>query len=273
MTASRTHSSPRHLTIAETLRDEIRSGALPAGAPLPSEAQLTARFGVSRGTVRQALAALRSEGLIAGGRGRVPVVRRAGQTQNFDQFVSFTRWARQIGRVPSARTLELRRHPSDGEAAEQLGLQPGTHVFSYTRLRLLDGEPVLVERATMIERVGRLLLDFDMDGGSVYAQLEAAGLVMAEAEHTIAAMSAGASDAALLQVPRRFPLLELRRRAVDGDGVPFEWSHDRYRSDAFEITIHNDLTLPRAGVVLHGPLTGAPTERSQATAATASPSA
>lgn len=252
MTASRPHSGPRHLAIAEALRAEIRSGELPPGTPLPSEARLTARFGVSRGTVRQALASLRSEGLIAGGRGRVPRVRRTGQAQNFEQFMSFTSWARQIGREPSARTLELTRHPSDAGVAELLELEPGTPVFSYRRLRLLDGEPVLVERATMREAVGRLLLDIDMDGGSVYEQLERLGVAMDEAQHTIAAVAASATDAELLEVPRRSPLLEVRRRVLDPDGIPFEWSSDRYRADAFEVTIHNQLTLPRAGIALSG---------------------
>jgi GntR family transcriptional regulator len=253
MTASRPRSGPRHLAIAETLRDEIRSGDLPPGTPLPSEARLTARFGVSRGTVRQALASLRSEGLIAGGRGRVPTVRRAGQTQNFEEFMSFTSWARQIGRKPSARTLELTRHPCDADVAQLLEIEPATPVFSYVRLRLLDGDPVLVERATMREQIGRVLLDIDMDGGSVYEQLEARGVAMEEAQHTIAAMAASATDAALLEIPRRSPMLEVRRRVLGPDGIPFEWSRDRYRADAFEITIHNQLTLPRAGVALSAP--------------------
>src|ERR1700739_3215466 len=160
--ASRSPSRPRHAVIAQALREQIRSGELSPGAPLPSEARLTSRFAVSRGTVRQALAALRAEGLIAGGRGRVPVVRRAGLAQDFDQLVSFSMWARQLGRTPSARTLELTRRPSDAEAAEQLEIETGTPTFAYTRLRLLDGEPVLVERATFVESVGRLLLDFDL---------------------------------------------------------------------------------------------------------------
>jgi hypothetical protein len=37
---------------------------------------------------------------------------------------------------------------------------------------------------------------------------------------------------------------------MDADGVALEWSRDRYRGDAFEITIHNQDTLPRAGVAL-----------------------
>jgi GntR family transcriptional regulator len=245
-----TESLPRHAAIAHALREQIRSGELTPGEPLPSESRLTSRFEVSRGTVRQALAALRAEGLIAGGRGRVPVVRRAGLAQNFDQLVSFSLWARQIGRVPSARTLELAKRPVDGEAAVQLAIEPGTPTFSYTRLRLLDGDPVLVERATLLESVGRLLLDCDLDGGSVYEQLGQRGIEFAEAHQTIAAIAAGAEDAALLEVARRSPLLEVRRRALAPDGTALEWSRDRYRADAFEITIHNQHQLPRAGVAM-----------------------
>jgi len=177
-------------------------------------------------------------------------VRRAGLSQNFDQLISFSRWARDMGRVPTARTFELARRPADAEAAEHLDVEPGTPTFSYTRLRLLDGDPVLVERATFIESVGRLLLDCDLDGGSVYEQLGQRGIDFAEAHQTIAAVAAGAEDAALLEVPRRTPLLEVRRQASGPDGAPLEWSRDRYRGDAFEITIHNQHALPRAGVGL-----------------------
>jgi GntR family transcriptional regulator len=106
---------PRHAAIAHELREAIRSGEYPPGTPLPSESQLSVRFKVSRGTVRHALAALRVEGLIVGGRGRMPIVRRSGLAQSFDQLVSFTMWAHQLGRTPSARTLELARRPADPE--------------------------------------------------------------------------------------------------------------------------------------------------------------
>jgi GntR family transcriptional regulator len=241
---------PRHAAIAETLREQIVSGELIAGSPLPSEARLSAQFNVSRGTIRQALAALRAEGLVVGGRGRVPVVRRPGLAQSFDQLVSFSLWAQQLGRTPSARTLELARRPADPEAAEQLGIAAGTPVFQYKRLRLLDGEVVMVERTTVIEEVGRLLLDCDLDVGSVYGQLGARGVEFAEAQQTIAAIGAGAEDAVLLGIPRRSPILEVRRRALDPEGMPLEWAHDRYRGDAFEITIHNQHALARSGVAM-----------------------
>lgn len=241
---------PKHAEIARALREEIRTGALAPGSLLPSEAQLSERFSVSRGTVRHALAALRSEDLIVGGRGRAPVVRRAGFSQSFDQLVSFSMWARLLGRVPSARTLELTRRPADAEVAPHLELEPGDPVFQYTRLRLLDGDPVMVERTAMAEWLGRLLLDCDLENGSVYEQLGQRGIQFSEAQQTITAIAAGGEDAALLGVPRRSPILEVRRRALDPDGRVLEWARDRYRGDAFAITIQNQSTVPRSGVAL-----------------------
>ena len=246
----REQSAPRHAEIAEALRDEIRTGELGPGAALPSEAQLSSRFSVSRGTVRHALAALRAEGLIVGGRGRVPVVRQTGFAQSFDQLVSFSVWARQLGRTPTARTLELARRPANEETAAQLGIEPGDPVFQYTRLRLLDGEPMMVERTAMIESAGRLLLDCDLDEGSVYEQLGERGVQFSEAQQTIAAIAAGGEDSQLLGIPRRAPILEVRRRALDPGGRALEWARDRYRGDAFEITIHNQHRLPRSGVAM-----------------------
>jgi len=242
--------SSRHAAIASVLRGQIHSGAVAPGSALASEAELSAQFSVSRGTVRQALAALRAEGLISGGRGRRPVVARPTLSQSFDEFISFSAWAERLGRVPGARTLELARRPADPGVAFQLGLEPGATVFQYRRLRLLDGTPAMIELSTFVEPVGRLLLDCDLDHASVYAQLAEHGVEFAEAQQSIAAIAAGSQQAAVLGVPRRAPLLEVRRRVFDLDGTPVEWSIDTYRGDAFAVTVHNRLALPRAGVEL-----------------------
>ncbi|MEU6122689.1 winged helix-turn-helix domain-containing protein [Streptomyces sp. NPDC047123] len=51
--------------IADTLRDRIRAGELKAGERLPTQAELAEEFGVERGTVRQAMKKLQSEGLLS----------------------------------------------------------------------------------------------------------------------------------------------------------------------------------------------------------------
>jgi GntR family transcriptional regulator len=240
----------QHSRITADLRDRIGSGRLAPGTAVASEAELSAEFGVSRGTVRQALAALRAEGLISGGRGRRPVVARPTLSQSFDQMVSFSAWARRAGRVPGARTLELARRPCPAPIADALGVAAGAPVFEYKRVRLLDAEPAMVELSTFVEPVGRLLLDFDLDAESVYEQLGARGVILAEADQEISAVGASAEMADLLAVPRRAPLLQVRRRVFDSDGTPVELSRDSYRGDIFSVTVHNRIALARAGVSL-----------------------
>jgi GntR family transcriptional regulator len=241
---------PRHAAIAAEIRGQIESGALPPGAALPSESELLERFSVSRGTVRQALASLRSEGLVSGGRGRRPVVSRSPLTQSFDQLISFSAWAESLGRTPSARTLELARRPAGPTEADAMGLEPGTAIFQYKRVRLLDGEPAMIEVSTFIEEIGVLLIGCDLDGGSVYAQLAERGVVFSEANQAIAAIAADAEQAALLEIPRRSPLLEVTRTVFNLQGAAVEYSRDSYRGDAFLITLHNQVALTRSGVGL-----------------------
>lgn len=231
--------APLHLHIADELRRRITAGELRTGEPVPSESQLCHAYGVSRGTVRQALAALRTEGAIGGGRGKPPVVRPPSLTQDFAELVSFSAWATALGRTPGQRTRELARRPASVAAVDALGLAEDELVVELLRVRLLDAEPVMIERTAFVEPVGRLLFDFDLDGGSIYAHLRARGVDVARARQTIDAVAASAQDAELLDVTVGTPLLRVRRRSTDEAGRPIEWSDDRYRGDVMSFTVES----------------------------------
>jgi GntR family transcriptional regulator len=232
-------STPLHVQVADELRNQIVRGELPMGSTLPSEARLCARFDASRGTIRSALATLRHEGLIGGGQGRPPTVRETAVGQPFETFMSFTSWAQQIGREPGARTIEIARRGATAAAAEALGIQEGDPVVDVLRVRTLDDEPTLIERCSFVEKIGRLLFDFDPDAGSVYAFLIENGADLHAARHTIDAVAATDADSDLLDVAPGSPLLRERRRAVTKDGEPMEYGDDRYRPDRVTFTIDN----------------------------------
>ena len=238
---------PLHQRIAAELRRRIATGELRNGDPVPSEHQLCSSYGVSRGTVRQALASLRAEGAIGGGRGKPPVARPPMLTQDFAELISFSSWATALGRTPGQRTLELARRPASAQAVDGLGLADGEPVVELLRVRLLDGEPVMVERTSFVESVGRRLFDFDLDGGSIYRHLRSGGVDLARARQTIDAVAASEQDAELLEVAVGTPLLRVRRSTTDAAGEPLEWSDDRYRGDAMSFTLES--TAPGAAGV------------------------
>lgn len=209
------------------------------GSTMPSEAQLCATYGASRGTIRNALATLRREGLIGGGQGRPPTVRDTAVGQPFEALLSFSAWAKEIGREPGQRTIEVARRGASAAAAAALGVDEGTPVVEILRLRTLDGVPAMLERGSWVEEVGRKLFDFDPDSGSIYAHLTEQGIDLHAARHTIDAVAANDVDADQLDIEPGSPLLRERRRAVSQAGEPLEYGDDRYRPDKVTFIIDN----------------------------------
>jgi GntR family transcriptional regulator len=229
--------------VADDIKAAIAAGEYPPGALLPSEADLAERYSVSRGTVRQAFAALRADGVIASRRGARRVVIGGPRVQSFGELLSFSRWARAIGEVPTGRPVSLeRRHASESEAA-RFGLSPGAFVYFLVRVRLLSGRPVMLERAVYPEKVGVLVAGFDLAVDSIAERLEALGVVFTDAEHVIDAVPASAEDARWLDVRAGVPLLRERRFTTDRAGQPVEWSDDRYLGTETAFSVRNSVAV------------------------------
>jgi len=223
--------------IADDLRARIYGGELEPGDDVPTEAELADRWATSRGPIRNALALLRGEGLIETTRGRpARVVDRTAQ-QPVDVSIPFTRWAREIGAVPGARTQEVSLRRADPHKAALLDVAPGTPVVDVLRLRLLDGIPTMLERLSYTEPAGRVLFDADLDAVSITELLEQHGFGSHDVDHEIDATAADELDARHLEVAEGSPVLRLHRVSRDADGRPFEASEDRYRSDIVRFTV------------------------------------
>lgn len=223
--------------IADALRQQIVSGVLPAGAELPPEGEIAAQWKSSRGPVRNALGALRAEGLIETTRGRPSRVLSRKARQAADIYVPFTRWAESFGRKPSARTEALGLRRADVDTAQALNVDPGTLIVDLTRLRMLDGVPTMLERTSFIEHVGRLLFEADLDTVSITEYLASRGHSFSGVTHEIDAVAANDVDARLLEIDLGSPILRLQRTSTDANGTAFEYSDDRYRSDVVRFTV------------------------------------
>jgi GntR family transcriptional regulator len=232
---------PLHRKIANDLRYQIANGDLRPGDSVPSEHELMRRFGVSRGTVRQALAALRADGTVGGSQGRQLIVRPANLTQPLSELISFSAWVRSLGKQPSGMVVEFGQQSASEEAAEALQLRPGDSVFHLVRVRLADGRPLMVERTAFPPHVGNLLDGVDLNHRSIYAELAQHGVVFASARHLVSAVSASGEDARLLEIPAGRPLVRVLRHACSLTGEPLEWSDDRY-GEGVSFAIENSST-------------------------------
>jgi GntR family transcriptional regulator len=229
--------------VAEDIKAAIAAGAYAAGTRLPSESELAERYSVSRGTIRQAFAALRAEGVIASRRGARRVVIGGPRVQSFGELLSFSRWARALGEMPSGRVIAIQRRPAKPAEADRLGLPASAPIYHLTRVRLVSGRPVMIERGVYPDQVGALVAGMDLKAGSITERLEELGIVFADTEHVIDAVPASAEDARLLDVSPRVPMLRERRLTTDLAGTPVEWSDDRYLGSAVAFSVHNSIAV------------------------------
>ncbi|MCC4319807.1 GntR family transcriptional regulator [Streptomyces malaysiensis] len=232
----------RHEEIADALRQAIDREEYTVGSLLPPETELATHYGVSRGTVRQAIATLTAEGLIGSRQGARRVVLTSRRSQTFAELRSFAQWARAMGREATGRVVAQEHRPATEEDSVRLQLPVGTPMLHVLRVRGLDGEPVLVERTVYADWISPAVAAIEPDCPSVTQRLyDDTDLVFAYGEHVIDAVAAGAQDAELLGIRRTSPLLRVRRVTTTREGRPVEWSDDRYRSDAVSFSVHNSI--------------------------------
>ena len=214
----------QHIKIAEHLRAKILSGEISAGSLLPSEAELCEEFDTSRGPVRQALASLRTEGIISSGRGRRSVVLEHEKTETFETFISTHDWIESNGWDPSSKTLWLARCPAPEHVAKMLAVEEDDPVVFLHRIRYANGIPVIIERSYFTLAVGKHVLYMDPDQGSLHAKLRDVGLGLDHGRREMCGSVASEEDAKLLEITPGDPTVESRILLSDHNGSPIEYT-------------------------------------------------
>jgi GntR family transcriptional regulator len=141
---------PLYEQMADALRAEIREGRYRPGDRLPSERELSERFGVSKVTARQAIVQLRAEGLVTSRVGYGVLVAQPGPPRRLSDDIlrgeAFYRAVGRLGLEPDVATT-ITREPATEEVAEALGVEVGAEVLVHTRLVRAQGGPPLFSAA------------------------------------------------------------------------------------------------------------------------------
>jgi GntR family histidine utilization transcriptional repressor len=202
--------------VKQHLKDGLAAGQWPAGALMPSEAELVAQFGVSRMTVNRALRELQAEGLVS-------------RTQGVGTF------AAPLHRVSSTLTLrdlhdeiESRGHrhhalvhlqraeKATALLAQQLGLATGARVFHSVIVHHDNGVPLQCEDRYVNPACCPGYLDADFTA-TTPTQLLFETTALWRAQYAIESMLPTPEEAKLLGIGTREPCLVMTRRTFTRD--------------------------------------------------------
>lgn len=227
---------PLYYQIQQRLLDQIRSGALKAGQPVPSEQEISSRLRVSRMTARQALKSLCSLGVAYSQRGKGTFVSRFKLEKNFRQVLSFSEEMRARGSRPRSRVLEFRRIQPDSQVVQALRGTAAEQVFLLRRVRLADSAPLCIESTHVPVRLcPDLEASFD-PRESLYQFLgERSGIRIDFADEIAEASLATAAEGRLLRIRKNAPVFRFTRTAYLHNGEPVEFVRSVYRGDRCKI--------------------------------------
>ncbi|MEO3476106.1 phosphonate metabolism transcriptional regulator PhnF [Phaeobacter sp. CAU 1743] len=233
--------TPVWKSIAGTLTDDIAQGRYDTGDKLPAEAQLAARFGVNRHTVRRALAEMAAGGLVHARRGAGVFVAAKPTDYPIGKRVRFHQNISKGGRTPAKQILTTEtRAAATGEAAA-LGLAPGDPVHVYDGLSLADGQPIaLFQSIFPADRFPEILTALE-ETQSVTAALQRCGIEdYTRIETRITARQATATQALRLRIPEGAPILRTTGINVDSEGRPIEYGRTWFAGDRVTLTVGGD---------------------------------
>ena len=213
---------PLHRQLFLVLHDEIARGALPPGDALPTEQALCDQFGVSRITVRRALADLAEQGYIERRQGVGSFVRQSVRAEETPSVGSYMDGLRQTQFQTSIEVVEhdIRTPPAAiGEALG--GADAMLHILRVRRERRTR-EPLMVTEAWLPTGLGDTVTATALRRNPLYELLSGAGVSVDRMQHEITAEIAGPRNAQLLNTAIGSALIRVNRLAFVA-GLPHHY--------------------------------------------------
>lgn len=224
--------------VRDTLRREILRGVWPAESRLPSESKLIERFGVSRITVRQAIAELQAHGLVQTINGKGSFVARPDRGVSQSPLVGVLEAMRRRGFDARGELVSCKPRPAPAWVAAELKLEPGTALGTLTVRRRCEGMPFAIGTTwgpqTLCEAIARCDL-VEHDVAAIIAG--PLGIRTARTRVSVSAENAQPRMARSLHCEPGTALLVVRTTSYDFEGNPTSCAITHGRPDLMDYRV------------------------------------
>ena len=235
-------SAALYQQIYDDIKGAIKDGTYKVDEKIPSEAELSEEYGVSRITVRRAIEDLCADGYLIKMQGRGTFVGRPHIMRRLSQSKatrSFSEICREAGVTPGAHLIERQIVPVRPDEQEFFGLGPDALLIYVHRVRTADGLGVCDEDMFVPYDDGRDLLALPLEDTSLFVAIEqATGHRPASNEDwNITAVKATTDQASLLGISVGDPLLRTHDSFEDDEGRPVCMGRHYFVGSRYELAI------------------------------------
>ena len=234
---------PLYSQLVSIVKRNITAGTLGPGELLPSEAELCKTFNVSRSTVRQAIGSLETEGLVVRKQGRGTFVAEPKMRRKTENVYSLTSEISSMGLTPSSTLVEFEVMEPTPDITRVLELSTqDTAVYRFTRIRNVDGEPLILETSFYPQYIYPKLTRELLRTHSFYSLLYEVGIAPASAVDSYEAVVLGREEAEMLGCKPGSCAFSVQRRTRTETGMIYEYTQSLIRADrvTLDIVLHKD---------------------------------
>ncbi|UOF89091.1 GntR family transcriptional regulator [Fodinisporobacter ferrooxydans] len=230
-----------YLQVKEILIDRIQNRVWPPNTLIPTEQELMQEFNVSRTTIRQAISILVQEGLLEKKQGKGTIVKTQQLVGSLGRLKGFAEEVMERGQIPHSQLLRAEFSGSLFDEKSMLQVTEDEKILVIERIRFADSTPIALERTCWPEKIGQILMKYDLQTAKFYQILEENNIFLKRAKEKISAINATIYEADVLGIRPGEALLEMSRLSFGLDDRPIEFTKTKYRSDHY----HYDIELKR----------------------------
>ncbi len=224
--------------IADTLGGEIRNRIYAETGRLPGEVELASRFQVNRHTMRQALAALQTDGLVRIEPGRGMFIQHELMDYALSRRTRFSENLLRQGLLPSKQLLTARQMPAPDRAAKELRLAKGDAVLMVETLDEANDAPIGLATAYYPAQRFAGLLEMLASGDRTTDILKHFGVQdYLRAQSRITTQMPSDETARLLKQMGTRPVLCVESLDVDMDGTPIKYGEVVFSGDRVQLLV------------------------------------
>lgn len=229
---------PLYFQLVSIIKRNVSAGILAPGDLLPSESALCKSLGVSRSTVRQAVGALEDEGLVVRKQGLGTFVAEPKMRRRSENVYSFTSEISAMGLTPSSTLIEFEVITPTPDIIKIFLLpSDGTKFYRFTRIRRVDGEPLMLETSYYPQFIYPNLTRDLLESHSFYSLLYGIGIVPATALDTYEAVKMSHDEAELLGCKSGSAGFFHQRKTKSENGDVFEFTQSLIRGDRAKLEV------------------------------------
>jgi len=229
---------PLYYQLKQIIINMVESRELKENDKLPTENELCKQLSISRSTTRQALKELVNEDYIYVIQGKGTFISPKKFQQDLLKFYSFTDEMKKIGKTPASSVLEFKIIEANNKIAQILRINQNDKVYEFTRLRLADNEPMILETTYIPYELFPGITREDLENNPLYSILVGRfHTVFTKAEETFRSTLLNEGEAKKLNYIQGGPAILLERITYDNYNTinrVIEYTKSVTRGDKFK---------------------------------------